>query len=430
MLEYLHLKNVGPAPEMELELAPRLNLLTGDNGLGKSFLLDVAWWALTRTWPQTWNGKGVVPDLEEATIKWIERRGAGAVEATTQYNFDDAVWRTTDLVERPRHDPQGGGLVLYVRVDGGISVHDPLRTGEDFRLPTRQRAMGRSHAFQFRDFEIWEGLNFDEGDKASRVCEGLVRDVVRWAVEPDSEEFTRLAALVEQLAGEEPFRLTRKVGRVYLDDARDFPHIDGPGGEEPITRAPAGLRRILGLAYLIVWAWREHRVAATLKKRAPNDSFVLLFDEVENHLHPRWQRTILPKLLHALSQNVRLQVIASTHSPLVLASAEPFFDANQDAWFDLDLDRKGGLVELRRRPFVHHGDVSNWLASEAFDLKDARSLESERAMEKARALLRRQDPTLAEADDITKELIAAGVSGLDPFWVGWGSFVERLGGRI
>jgi hypothetical protein len=25
-------------------------VITGDNGLGKSFLLDVAWWALTRTW--------------------------------------------------------------------------------------------------------------------------------------------------------------------------------------------------------------------------------------------------------------------------------------------------------------------------------------------------------------------------------------------
>lgn len=36
--------NVGPAPEMEVELAPRLNLITGDNGLGKSFLLDVAFW--------------------------------------------------------------------------------------------------------------------------------------------------------------------------------------------------------------------------------------------------------------------------------------------------------------------------------------------------------------------------------------------------
>jgi hypothetical protein len=55
MLESLHLQNVGPAPEMKMELAPRLNLITGDNGLGKSFLLDVAWWALTRKWPQDLN---------------------------------------------------------------------------------------------------------------------------------------------------------------------------------------------------------------------------------------------------------------------------------------------------------------------------------------------------------------------------------------
>ena len=51
MLRYLHLTNVGPAPEMEAELAPRINLITGDNGLGKSFLLDIAWWALTRRGP-------------------------------------------------------------------------------------------------------------------------------------------------------------------------------------------------------------------------------------------------------------------------------------------------------------------------------------------------------------------------------------------
>ncbi|WP_218969708.1 hypothetical protein, partial [Candidatus Synechococcus spongiarum] len=36
-------------------MAPRLNLSIGDNGLGKSFLLDVAWWALTRKWPRDLN---------------------------------------------------------------------------------------------------------------------------------------------------------------------------------------------------------------------------------------------------------------------------------------------------------------------------------------------------------------------------------------
>jgi DNA repair ATPase RecN len=44
MLRELHLSGIGSATKFDLEFAPRLNVLTGDNGLGKSFVLDVAWW--------------------------------------------------------------------------------------------------------------------------------------------------------------------------------------------------------------------------------------------------------------------------------------------------------------------------------------------------------------------------------------------------
>lgn len=57
MLTHLNLQNVGPAPKLELSFAPRLNLITGDNGLGKSFLLDIAWWAMTRRWPAELNAR-------------------------------------------------------------------------------------------------------------------------------------------------------------------------------------------------------------------------------------------------------------------------------------------------------------------------------------------------------------------------------------
>ena len=50
MLHQLSLANVGPTAKLEIDFGPRVNLITGDNGLGKSFLLDIAWWALTRTW--------------------------------------------------------------------------------------------------------------------------------------------------------------------------------------------------------------------------------------------------------------------------------------------------------------------------------------------------------------------------------------------
>lgn len=44
MIRYLKITNVGPAHTMELEFGKRMNLLTGNNGLGKSFLLDIVWY--------------------------------------------------------------------------------------------------------------------------------------------------------------------------------------------------------------------------------------------------------------------------------------------------------------------------------------------------------------------------------------------------
>jgi DNA repair exonuclease SbcCD ATPase subunit len=57
MIKHLKLTNVGPSSKMELEFGERLNLITGDNGPGKSFLLDILWWVLTRKWPAEVNPK-------------------------------------------------------------------------------------------------------------------------------------------------------------------------------------------------------------------------------------------------------------------------------------------------------------------------------------------------------------------------------------
>ena len=43
---------------------------------------------------------------------------------------------------------------------------------------------------------------------------------------------------------------------------------------------------------------------------------VLFIDEVENHLHPTWQRRVIPTLLEHFP---RVQIFATTHSPFVLA---------------------------------------------------------------------------------------------------------------
>lgn len=158
----------------------------------------------------------------------------------------------------------------------------------------------------------------------------------------------------------------------------------------------------------------------------PTHQVVLLYDEVENHLHPRWQRTILRALLHSagkLHTDTAVQLIAATHSPLILASAEPFFDDARDAWFDLDLE--GREVKLRRRQFVRRGEIGNWLTSEAFDLAEPRSLEGEQAVRAAESLMNQANPSGQALAEVDRQLRAAGLPDIDPFWIRWGYFRER-----
>ncbi len=67
MLERLEVERAGPAPRLELDFSQRVNFLTRDNCLGKTFLLDIAWWALTRAtqMPGTSPAREIVFLIEE-----------------------------------------------------------------------------------------------------------------------------------------------------------------------------------------------------------------------------------------------------------------------------------------------------------------------------------------------------------------------------
>lgn len=108
MLEFLNLHAVGPAPHLEMSLGPRLNLITGDNGLGKSFLLDVAWWALTRSWARQLvrpASAGASPSIEYRYTKATPKSFA----AKSTFDRQQEKWRV------PQGRPPIAGLVLYAR---------------------------------------------------------------------------------------------------------------------------------------------------------------------------------------------------------------------------------------------------------------------------------------------------------------------------
>jgi hypothetical protein len=187
MLETLHLRNVGPAPELLLEAAPRLNLITGDNGLGKSFLLDVAWWALTRTWASTIT---LPAPAKKGSIEYVVHGKTGAVEpVVSTFRREDETW------ELKAKRPPMPGIVVYIRIDGGFSVWDPARN-------YWRKDPERAAAYHFTAADVWEGLKIGE----RRASEGLERDWVSWQ-EGRKPQFQALEKVLSMLSPtSEPLR--------------------------------------------------------------------------------------------------------------------------------------------------------------------------------------------------------------------------------
>lgn len=410
MIERLSLREVGPSEALDAEFAPRLNLVTGDNGLGKSLLLDLVWYALTGSWARG----PAAPRRKAAGTPTIEWRGGRA-----EYQSRALRWR--EVTRRPL-SPQP--LVLYARVDEGFSVFDPHRNadpappvpaiGEDIVIRPRMYGFDRD--------EVWDGLD----SAAGPLCNGLIRDWARWQ-EARSSAFKALEAVLDKLSPAHEHRLRAgELTRISLDDVRDHPTLRMPYGQDvALVHASAATRRIVSFAYMLVWAWHEHLAAARLREVDPTQQIVFLVDEIEAHLHPQWQRRILPALLDvmtALTGGVgpAIQLIAVTHAPLVLASAEPFFDPERDALLHFDLT--DGRVELHRQPWAKQGDIVNWLVSHVFGLDEARSLEAERAVEAARAWMAGSRDGLPagldSVDEIDAELRRV-LAGHDDFWPEW-----------
>lgn len=406
-LTFLHVHGTGPAADMVFRPARRLTIVTGDNGLGKSFLMDCAWWALTGNWAS----HPALPALEadEVYIEFGIRGSADSPEEKSLVNYDRNRHEWPLPIDSRRTIP---GLIIYARVDGSFAVWDPIGSGSDAAL-----AQG---SFVLSNDQIWHGR--------SGMNEGLIRDWVKWQNSPNKYPFEELANVLKRLSPPDLGEL--KAGETIRipQDPREIPTVVHKYGVTPVLYASAGIKRILALSYLMVWAWSEHLIAAKLAGRPPEDRMVVLVDEMEAHLHPKWQRSVLPALSSistCLERDLALQLLVATHSPLVVASAEAIFDSEKDALIHLDI-LESGEIGIEDIPFTKHGEISSWLTSPIFQLKQARSREAEGAIEEAKLLQMKGDTTKADVERVSN-MLTEHLPSDDRFWPRWVTFAEGYG---
>ncbi len=408
VLSYLETSGVGPVSRLVFKPGSRLNLITGDNSLGKSFLLDVIWWTLTGSWigepaiPYTRNGgKTRSPSIKFQLAATIRTQPQKAT-----FSFDSYTWS-------PRAKQQVlPGLVVYARADGSYAIWDPVR----LERPEERGALLLSRE------DVWLG-------KQGQI-EGVIRDWATWQNSADSpfDLFLNVLARISppefgRLEPGKPMRLP------FLP--QEVPTIHHSYGDVAILHESAGVRRMISLAYLIVWVWHQHRYNASFLQRSPERQIVVLIDELEAHLHPKWQRVILPALLgvfNDLSSELNSQVFVASHSPLVLASAEPVFRQEIDKLHALETT-SSGQVTFEELPFIARGRVDEWLRSKAFGLQEPRSRPAADAIARALQLQESESVTPKEAQQVHKALTESIPPG-DIFWARWILFAKRHGVKV
>ncbi len=123
ILNFLELAGMGPSRTLTLNPSERMTIVTGDNGLGKTFLLECAWWSLTGQWAE----RPALPRLDagrtEPRITFeISGRGSTSKKTTIAFDWASQSWPV------PRGRPTIPGIVVYARVDGSFAIWDPCET--------------------------------------------------------------------------------------------------------------------------------------------------------------------------------------------------------------------------------------------------------------------------------------------------------------
>ena len=340
-IDRLRLANVGPFDDIEFEFDPQVNVFTGPNNSGKSSAL----WALggVSVYPFGFPDK-LLRDGEDARFE-IQLCGGALFDAT-----DFALACTTD--ERVR-----------VLEELGYSKFIPaLRWSTEYRSPGPTISHGVAngadrvsyprgishHEAQHLDLRMQSGL---ESNNAS-----LVRDkaAIQEIIDLDyrsyikrEQKFRRILDEIGEVAAQITDGFITKFVGVNADSKGYFPTFHTVDGDLPLNTLSQGTQSIIQwLAHLMIGYAGYYDFPDDLTDKPG----VLIIDEIDAHLHPSWQRRIIPTLTERFP---KLQIFCSTHSPLMLAGLK----AGQVQLLRRDED---GRVTVSR----NERDLAGWTADE------------------------------------------------------------------
>jgi predicted ATP-binding protein involved in virulence len=326
----LEMKNFRAIRDMRIEFDPRLNVLVGVNGAGKSSVLNCLAILLSRfTWRIVFSKKTgrffSIDDIyrqhkkTENTIsieifgneyEWTATKTTIKERAQTVTNQDD-IKKLVGKIHEMLEEDENSNIPLAVLYSTNRSVVKvPLKVKKKHSF-TQVSALddslsGEREEADFKLFFEWFRLREDVENENRRYQNEKFK--------PDDWEFPdrQLEAVREAVSSFLPDFQNLQVRRkpalrmVVNKSGREFRIEQLSDGEKCFLALVGDIARRLAIAN------------PSLDDPLLGEGVVLI-DEVDLHLHPAWQRMIMPRLLKTFPN---CQFIVTTHSPQVLGEID------------------------------------------------------------------------------------------------------------
>jgi predicted ATP-binding protein involved in virulence len=317
----IEITNLRAFTHAEFEFQPGMNLLVGINGVGKTTVLDSLRISLSKILPDLFGIKGSKQSFNQSDI----RIGAQSLQVSCNLIYNQLQF---NLILKKQIDK-----ILYR--DPSIA-RDQLSEAPDIEIitPDLHGLFPNSKNAESKPLVIFfstkRSILTNKQTSGSAVAGGQVAAFSESLLERETNLRTiaEWYKVQEELGNEKHNAVLRgaielflpefKNLRVVVSDGKPQFEISKNGTTLKLTQLSDGERGIL--AMVLDLAKRLSQANPFLVNPIKDGSAIILIDELDLHLHPKWQRTIIENLTRTFPN---CQFIATTHSPQIIGELNP-----------------------------------------------------------------------------------------------------------
>lgn len=330
-LKKVSIKNFKAIAEMELEFQRGVNLLIGDNGAGKTSVLDAVAIGLGGYLAGITGVPAQNISSDQVRFKVIKMGSASSAieyQIPTEINcvLDTEDGKTFEWTRRRKDEHPNSKTTIS---DRRICEYAKQMTNDMSTVLPVLSYQSEARVWQQKRGDFGTILKEKLNDRRCGYIGCLdysldIKGIKEWCLKMEMEAF-RNGKKVEEY---EAFKnLTAKAMQkmnhfpeqpqiYYSRQINDMVYEDG-GTEMPISFLSAGYQSILWMVMDI--AYRGALLNPDASEGLSQIEGIVLIDELDMHLHPSWQWNVITALEETFP---RVQFIIATHSPIVISSCK------------------------------------------------------------------------------------------------------------